>query len=144
MKTYLAKNETVERKWFLIDATNMPVGRLAAETAKILRGKNKPVFTPNVDCGDHVVIINADKVRLTGNNKASEPIYRHSGYPGGLKQRPRGEYLEKMPVQYVMRTVRGMLPKNTLGKKMLKKLRVYAGPEHEQQAQKPEAISFEK
>lgn len=142
MKTYLAKNETMERNWYLVDATNMPVGRLAAEVAKILRGKNKPIYTPNVDCGDHVVIINADKVRMTGNNKAKEPIYRHSGYPGGLKSVTRGKMLDEQPVRLVMKIVKGMLPKNSLGNKMLKKLRVYAGPEHDQAAQKPEVINF--
>lgn len=143
MKTFLAKNETVERNWYLVDATNMPVGRLSAEVAKILRGKNKPIYTPNVDCGDHVVIINAEKVRMTGNNKAKEPIYRHSGYPGGIKSVTRGKMLADQPVKLVMRIVKGMLPKNSLGNRMLKKLRVYAGPEHEQAAQKPQAISFE-
>jgi len=142
MKTYLAKNETMERNWYLVDATNMPVGRLAAEVAKILRGKNKPIYTPNVDCGDHVIIINADKVRMTGNNKAKEPIYRHSGYPGGIKSVSRGKMLAEQPVKLVMKIVKGMLPKNSLGNKMLKKLRVYAGPEHDQSAQKPETISF--
>ena len=142
MKTYLAKNETIERSWYLVDATNMPVGRLAAEVAKILRGKNKPTYTPNVDCGDHVVIVNADLVRMTGNNKAKEPIYRHSGYPGGLKSISRGKLLEDQPVKFVMKIVKGMLPKNSLGNKMLKKLRVYAGPEHDQAAQKPQVISF--
>lgn len=143
MKTFLAKNETVERNWYLVDATNMPVGRLSAEVAKILRGKNKPIYTPNVDCGDHVVIINAEKVRMTGNNKAKEPIYRHSGYPGGIKSVTRGKMLADQPVKLVMRIVKGMLPKNSLGNRMLKKLRVYAGPEHEQAAQKPQTISFE-
>lgn len=143
MKTFFAKNETVERNWYLVDATNMPVGRLSAEVAKILRGKNKPIYTPNVDCGDHVVIINAEKVRMTGNNKAKEPIYRHSGYPGGIKSVTRGKMLADQPVKLVMRIVKGMLPKNSLGNRMLKKLRVYAGPEHEQAAQKPQTISFE-
>ena len=142
--TYLAKNEVVakSRAWYLIDATNMPIGRLAVEAAKILRGKNKPIFTPNVDCGDHLVIINADKVRLTGNNKSMEPIYRHSGYPGGIKSVSRGSMLANQPVKLVTKAVRGMLPKNSLGIAMLKKVRIYAGCEHNQKAQEPQEIKF--
>jgi len=141
MKTFFAKQEEMSRKWFVVDATGKPVGRLAAEVAKILRGKHKPIFTPHVDCGDHVIIVNADKVVLTGS-KSEEPIYWHSGYPGGLKSISRGKLLANSPVKLVMRAVKGMLPHNKLGDAMLKKLRVYAGPEHNHQAQKPEELKI--
>jgi large subunit ribosomal protein L13 len=130
------------RKWFVVDGAGMPLGRLAVEVAKILRGKHKPTFTPHVDCGDHVIVVNAGKLVLTGGTKPDEPIYRHSGYPGGLKSITRGRMLEKSPVRVVFRTVKGMLPHNKLGDAMIKKLRVYAGPEHEQEAQKPEELKF--
>lgn len=142
MGTFFAKPEEMTRKWFVVNADGMPVGRLAVEVAKILRGKHKPTFTPNVDCGDHVVVVNAEKLVLTGGNKADEPIYRHSGYPGGLKSITRGKMLAKSPTRYLMRAVKGMLPHNKLGDAMLKKLRVYDGPEHEQKAQKPEELKF--
>jgi large subunit ribosomal protein L13 len=125
------------RKWIVLDATNQSMGRVATEAARILRGKNKPEFTPHVDCGDHVIIINADKVRLTGNNKKDEPIYRHTLYPGGIRTITRGRELEKSSVTALMRVIKGMLPHNTLGAHTLKKLRVYAGAEHPHQAQKP-------
>lgn len=141
MKTFFAKHEEMSRKWFVVDATGKPVGRLAAEVAKILRGKHKPIFTPHVDCGDHVIIVNADKVVLTGS-KSDEPIYWHSGYPGGLKSISRGKLLAQSPVKLVMRAVKGMLPHNKLGDAMLKKLRVYAGPEHNHHAQKPEELTI--
>jgi large subunit ribosomal protein L13 len=141
MKTFFAKQEEMSRKWFVVDATGKPVGRLAAEVAKILRGKHKPIFTPHVDCGDHVIIVNADKVVLTGS-KSEEPIYWHSGYPGGLKSISRGKLLANSPVKLVMRAVKGMLPHNKLGDAMLKKLRVYAGPEHNHHAQKPEELKI--
>jgi len=141
MKTFFAKQEEMSRKWFVVDATGKPVGRLAAEVAKILRGKHTPIFTPHVDCGDHVVIVNADKVVLTGS-KSDEPIYWHSGYPGGLKSVSRGKLLANSPVKLVMRAVKGMLPHNKLGDAMLKKLRVYAGPEHNHHAQKPEELTI--
>jgi len=142
MGTYFAKREDVDRKWFLVDAKGMPIGRLAVEVAKILRGKHKPTFTPHVDCGDHVIVVNADKCIMTGN-KAEEPIYRHSGYPGGLKSITRGEMFEKTPVKSIMKAVKGMLPHNKLGDAILKKLRVYAGAEHEHAAQQPEELKFE-
>lgn len=142
MGTYFAKREEQVRKWYLIDAEGMPVGRLAVEAAKILRGKNKPTFTPHVDTGDHVVIINAAKCIMTGTNKPGEFIYRHTGFPGGLKSVTRAELLEKTPEKLVMRVVKGMLPHNKLGDAMLKKLRVYAGADHDQEAQKPEEIKF--
>jgi len=141
MKTFFAKQEEMSRKWFVVDATGKPVGRLAAEVAKILRGKHKPIFTPHVDCGDHVIIVNADKVVLTGS-KSEEPIYWHSGYPGGLKSISRGKLLANSPVKLVMRAIKGMLPHNKLGDAMLKKLRVYAGPEHNHHAQKPEELKI--
>src|SRR5574341_1335743 len=124
MKTFTAKPDEIERKWWLVDATGKPLGRLAAEVAAILRGKHKPIFTPHVDTGDHVIIINAQKVVLTGN-KAEEKIHWHSGYPGGLKSTTRGAMRQKTPERLIMRTVKGMLPHNTIGAHMLKKLRVY-------------------
>jgi large subunit ribosomal protein L13 len=120
----------------VLDATGQSMGRLAVEAAKLLRGKHKPQWTPHVDCGDHVIIINADKVKLTGNNKKDEPIYHHTLYPGGIRSISRGRELEKDSVTAVTRVVKGMLPHNTLGAQMLKKLRVYAGAEHPHQAQK--------
>lgn len=140
MSTYSAKPADMEqnRKWIVLDATNQSIGRLAVEAAKILRGKNKPEFTRHVDCGDHVIIINTDKLRLTGNNKKDEPIYRHTLYPGGIRMITRGRELEKDSTRAMMRVVKGMLPHNTLGAQTLKKLRVYAGAEHPHQAQKPQ------
>jgi large subunit ribosomal protein L13 len=139
MATYSAKPLEMEknREWFVIDAAGQPMGRVAVEAAKILRGKNKPEWTPHVDCGDHVIIINADKVRLTGNNKKDEPVYHHTLYPGGIRSISRGREIEKDSVAAMLRVVKGMLPHNTLGAKTLKKLRVYAGAEHRQEAQKP-------
>jgi len=142
MGTFFAKSENITRKWFVVNAEGMALGRLAVEVAKILRGKHKPTFTPHVDCGDHVIVVNAAKAVLTGGTKSGEPIYRHSGYPGGLKNITRGRMLEKSPDRAVFRTVKGMLPHNKLGDAMIKKLRVYAGPEHEQEAQKPEELKF--
>jgi len=143
MPTFSAKEADMEktRSWVILDATNQPMGRVAVEAAKILRGKNKPEFTPHVDCGDHVIIINADKIRLTGNNKKDEPIYRHTLYPGGIRSVTRGREIEKDSVRAIMRVVKGMLPHNTLGAQTLKKLRIYAGPEHPHQAQKPSAAA---
>jgi large subunit ribosomal protein L13 len=138
MATYNAKPEEMRqiREWLVLDATGQSMGRLAVEAAKLLRGKHKPQWTPHVDCGDHVIIINADKVKLTGNNKKDEPIYHHTLYPGGIRSISRGRELEKDSVTAVTRVVKGMLPHNTLGAQMLKKLRVYAGAEHPHQAQK--------
>ncbi len=143
MSSYIAKPLEMEktRNWIVLDATNQPMGRVAVEAAKILRGKNKPEFTRHVDCGDHVIIINADKVRLTGNNKKDEPIYRHTLYPGGIRSVTRGREIEKDSVAAMMRVVKGMLPHNTLGSATLKKLRVYPGAEHPHQAQKPQDIA---
>ena len=141
-KTFNAKPLEMEhnRAWIVIDATNQPMGRLAVEAAKLLRGKHKPQWTPHVDCGDHVVIINADKVRLTGNSKRDEPIYRHTLYPGGIRTVSRGREIEKDSVAALMRVIKGMLPHNSLGAQNLRKLRIYAGAEHPHQAQNPQNI----
>lgn len=135
MKTFSAKPEEMKRDWVVLDATGVPVGRLAVEAAKILRGKHKPIFTPHVDTGDHVIIINASRALYTGTNKGAEPIYRHSGYPGGIKQTPKSELLDKRPEFLIHRTIKKMLPGTSLGAKMLTKLRVYAGDTHPHEAQ---------
>ena len=136
--TYSAKKETVERKWYIIDAANKPLGRVATEAARLLRGKHKPTYTPNIDMGDHVIILNCKDVILTGN-KLNQKVYRHhSGYIGGMKEVPAKVMLEKNPEKAMTLAIKGMLPHNSLGRKMAKKLRVYAGSEHENQAQKPE------
>ena len=137
MNTFMQKKETVDRKWYVIDATDVTLGRLASQVATVLRGKNKPTFTPHVDCGDYVIITNASKVKLTGNKLNDKMYYNHSRYAGGLRERTAGEMIDKYPVEMVERAVKGMLPKGPLGRKMIKKLFVYAGPEHEQLAQKP-------
>ncbi len=142
MKTYVAKKDNVERSWLLIDAEDQVLGRLATRVAHILRGKNKPVFTSHVDTGDFVVIINAEKVRLTGNKLDDKMYYRHSGYPGGIKGVNAREMLEKKPEQVIKTAVKGMLPKNRLGSRMISKLKVYAGPDHPHEAQRPEKIEF--
>lgn len=137
MKTYMATNETVERKWYVVDASDMVLGRLASQVATILRGKNKPTFTPNVDTGDFVIVINSDKVVITGK-KAEQKLYTyHTGYIGGLKQVPYSKMLAEKSDLAVYEAVKGMLPKNRLGRQMLKKLRVYKGAEHNHQAQQP-------
>jgi len=137
-RTYIAKKETIERKWYIIDASGKPLGRVAVEAAKLLRGKHKPVFTPNVDTGDHVIVLNAKDAVLTGK-KLDQKIYRHhSGYIGGMKETPARVMLEKQPEKAMMLAIKGMLPHNRLGRQMVNKLRVYAGSEHENQAQKPE------
>lgn len=141
MKTFMAKPEEVQRAWLVVDAAGKPLGRLAAEVARLLRGKHKPTFTPHVDTGDHVIVINADQVVLTGN-KSEERIYWHSQYPGGLKSVTRGSMLAKRPERLVERTVKGMLPHNRLGAQMYRKLKVYAGTAHPHEAQKPQAHSF--
>lgn len=141
MKTYMARPESVQRNWLIVDAAGKPLGRLAAEVARLLRGKHKPVFTPHVDTGDHVIVINADKVVLTGN-KREERIYWHSQYPGGLKSVTRGSMLEKRPDRLVERTIKGMLPHNRLGAQMYRKLKVYAGPNHPHEGQKPQVHEF--
>ena len=136
--TYSAKKSEIERKWYIIDAANKPLGRIATEAARLLRGKHKPTFTPNIDTGDHVIIINAKDVILTGN-KMDQKLYRsHSGYIGGMKEVSAKTMLEENPEKAMMLAVKGMLPHNSLGRAQLKKLRVYSGSEHENQAQKPE------
>ena len=140
--TYSVKKNEIERKWYIIDAANKPLGRVATEAAKLLRGKHKPTFTPNLDVGDHVIILNCNQVILTGN-KLNQKVYRHhSGYIGGMKETSAKDMLEKNPEKAMMLAVKGMLPHNSLGAQMLKKLRVYAGSEHENAAQKPEAWNF--
>ncbi|WP_433499623.1 50S ribosomal protein L13 [Sphaerimonospora sp. CA-214678] len=137
MRTFSPKPNDVERQWYVIDATDVVLGRLASQVATLLRGKHKPIFAPHVDTGDFVIVVNADKVALSGNKLQQKKAYRHSGYPGGLRAVTYGELMEKRPDRAVEKAVRGMLPKNSLGRKMAKKLKVYAGPEHPHQAQQP-------
>lgn len=137
-KTYSAKSSTVEKKWVLVDAEEKPLGRLASEVASILRGKNKPEFTPHVDSGDNVIVINAEKVKLTGKKMTDKLYFRHTGYPGGEKFTPAYKIMEKDPTLLVTKAVKGMLPRNRLGRKLLTNLRVYAGPVHPHVAQQPE------
>ena len=142
MSSFMAKAETVERKWYVVDATGHTLGRLASEVAAVLRGKHKPIFTPHVDTGDHVIIINADKVKLTGK-KLDQKLYRyHTGHPGGLREITYKEMLANKPEEVFMHAVKGMLPKNSLGRQMLTKLRVYRGTEHGHAAQKPEVLEI--
>ncbi len=142
MDTYVVKGNSIERKWYVVDATGVALGRLASQVAAILRGKNKPTFTPNLDTGDYVIVVNADKVLFTGKKLEKKLYYRHTGYPGGLKNVTAAQMMEKRPERIVELAVKGMLPKNVLGRQMFKKLKVYAGPEHEQQAQQPEALTL--
>jgi large subunit ribosomal protein L13 len=141
-KTYSAKPSDIEREWHLIDAENLIVGRLASKVATLLRGKHKPGYTPHIDTGDHVVIINADKVRFSGNKETAKEYFRHTGYPGGVKIRTPKEVRTKKPTFIVENAVKGMLPKGPLGRQMIKKLKVYAGPEHPHEAQNPKALSL--
>ena len=142
MKSYVAKPLEIERKWYVVDATDKTLGRLSTEIATILRGKHKPIYTPHVDTGDYIIVINAEKVKVTGK-KYDQKMYRwHSGFMGGLKERTFSEVLEKNPERIIMKAVKGMIPKNSLGRQMLKKLKVYAGPEHNHAAQKPEALEL--
>ena len=143
MNTYHAKPNEVEREWVLIDATDQVLGRLATTAARILRGKHKPQYTPHVDTGDFVIVINADKVCVTGSKETDKVYYRHSGYPGGLKSETFAEAMAKHPTRVIERAVKGMLPKNTLGRKMGLKLEVYTGPDHPHMAQKPREIKLE-
>ncbi|SEM10312.1 50S ribosomal protein L13 [Nonomuraea pusilla] len=141
MRTYSPKPADVQRQWYVIDATDVVLGRLASHVATLLRGKHKPIFANHVDTGDFVIVINADKIALSGNKLEQKKAYRHSGYPGGLRSVTYGELMEKRPEKAVEKAVKGMLPKNSLGRKMAKKLKVYAGSEHPHQAQKP--VPFE-
>ena len=143
MKTYMATPSTIERKWYVVDPADKTLGRLAAEVAKVLRGKHKPTFTPHMDTGDHVIIINADKVRLTGKKLVQKVYFRHSGYLGGDKYTKAGDMLAKNPVRMVELAVRGMVPHNRLGSQIIKKLHVYAGSEHPHAAQKPEVLTID-
>lgn len=141
MKTQFAKKGDVERKWYVVDARDAVLGRLAVKIAVYLRGKNKPVFTPNVDTGDFIIVVNADKVRLTGNKMTDKVYYHHTGYIGGIKAETAKEMFEKHPERVIEKAVWGMLPKNTLGRQMLKKLKVYKGAEHPHKAQAPEILA---
>jgi len=138
--SYMQKKETVKRDWYVIDAEGVSLGRLATRVADVLRGKHKPTYTPNIDCGDFVVVVNASKVNLTGNKLNDKIYYNHSGYTGGLRERTAKEMKENYPVEMIERAVKGMLPHNRLGRQMYKKLFVYAGSEHKQEAQKPEVL----
>lgn len=142
MKTYWTKEEDVERKWFVVDADGETLGRLASRIATILRGKHKPIYTPSVDTGDYVIVVNAEKIHTTGRRLDQKKYFSHSGYPGGLKERTLREQLEKKPERVIHQAVKGMLPKNVLGRKMIRKLKVYAGPEHPHEAQQPEPLEF--
>ena len=142
MKTFMAKPLEIERKWYIVDAEGKPLGRLASEVASILRGKNKPIFTPHVDTGDHVIVLNAEKVLLTGN-KLEQKMYRtHSLFPGGMKEVKYRHLMEKHPTRAIELAIKGMLPKNSLGRQMFRKLKVYTGTEHDHQAQKPEVLDL--
>ena len=140
MTSYMQKKETIERKWYVIDAEGKPLGRVASLAASYLRGKHKPTFTPHIDCGDNIVIINAGKVNLTGNKLEKKMYYDHSMYQGGLRERTAKTMREEYPVEMMERAIKGMLPHNRLGRQMFRKLFVYAGSEHKQQAQKPEVL----
>ena len=142
MKSYMANPDKIERKCYVVDAADCTLGRLASEVAKILRGKNKPQFTPHIDTGDYVIIVNAEKIKVTGKKLDQKVYYHHSGYVGGMKETTLKEMLAKKPEKVLELAVKGMLPKGPLGRSMLKKLFVYAGPEHKHEAQKPEVITF--
>ncbi len=142
MKTFMASPATIDRKWYVVDATDMTLGRLASEVAKVLRGKNKAIFTPHIDTGDYVVVINASKIKVTGKKLDQKIYYHHSDYVGGMKETTLKEMLAKKPEKVIELAVKGMLPKGPLGRQMFTKLHVYAGPEHNQAAQKPEVLTF--
>jgi len=140
MKTFMLRKEDVEHKWYVIDAEGKNLGKVAALAASVLRGKNKPTYTPYIACGDNVIIVNAEKVNLTGNKLDKKMYYNHSGYPGGLRERTARTMVEKYPVEMVERAIKGMLPKNRLGRQIFRQLFVYAGSEHKHEAQKPERL----
>ena len=142
MKSYMAKPNEIQKKWYIIDAEDKVLGRLATEVATILRGKHKPIYTPHIDTGDFVIIINADKVKLTGKKLEQKEYRYHTGYPGGLKSVPYSRMMENNPEKAIELAVKGMMPKNRLGRQMYKKLRVYSGPEHKHEAQQPEIYEF--
>ena len=142
MNSFMDGPATTERKWYVVDATGYTLGRLASEVAKVLRGKNKPTFTPHMDCGDYVIIVNADKVKVTGKKLDQKIYYNHSEYVGGMRETTLREMMAKKPEKVVELAVKGMLPKGTLGRSMFDKIHVYAGPDHQQAAQKPEVLTF--
>ena len=142
MKTFMASPSTIDRKWYVVDATGCTLGRLASEVAKVLRGKNKPIFTPHIDTGDYVIVINADKIKVTGKKLEQKIYYHHSDYVGGMKETTLREMLNKKPERVIELAVKGMLPKGPLGRQMMTKLHVYAGAEHGHEAQKPEVLTF--
>ena len=142
MQTYMANPDKIERKWYVVDAEGCTLGRLASEVASVLRGKNKPIFTPHMDCGDYVIIVNADKIKVTGKKLNQKIYYNHSDYVGGMRETTLKEMLAKKPERVIELAVKGMLPKGPLGRSMYTKLFVYAGPEHKHEAQKPEALTF--
>lgn len=142
MKSFMASPETIERKWYVVDADGCTLGRLASEVAKVLRGKNKAIFTPHIDTGDYVIVVNADKIKVTGKKLEQKMYYHHSDYVGGMKEATLKEMLAKKPEKVIELAVKGMLPKGPLGREMYKKLFVYAGPEHKHEAQKPEKLTF--
>lgn len=142
MKSFMASPATIERKWYVVDATGHTLGRLASEVAKVLRGKNKPIFTPHMDCGDYVIIVNADKVNVSGKKLDQKIYYNHSDYVGGMRETTLAEMMAKKPEKVIELAVKGMLPKGPMGRDMIKKLHVYAGAEHANQAQKPEVLTF--
>lgn len=142
MKTYVANPQNVERKWYVVDAEGQTLGRLATQVASVLKGKHKPTYTPHVDTGDHVIIINAEKIHLTGNKLHNKKYYRHSGYVGGIKSTTAGELLNRHPEKVIRSAVWGMVPHNRLGRQMIKKLKIYAGTEHPHEAQQPEVLEL--
>jgi len=142
VKTYVTKPDEVQREWFVVDASGKTLGRLATEVARILRGKHKPTYSPMIDVGDYVIVVNAEKVRVTGRKLTQKFYYRHSGYPGGFKQVSLRDMLARHPTRVIEYAVRGMLPKNALGRRMFKKLKVYAGPDHPHQAQNPKPLEL--
>lgn len=142
MRTYMAKPEEIERQWYVVDATGQTLGRLATKVADILRGKHKPIYTPHVDTGDYVIVINAEKIELTGKKWEQKKYYRHSSYPGGLKEITYDKLLKKNPEFIIEKAVRGMIPHNRLGRQIIKKLKVYAGPDHPHQAQQPKELEL--
>lgn len=142
MKTFMASTANVDRKWYVVDATDQTLGRLASEVAKILRGKHKPIFTPHIDTGDYVIIVNAEKIKVSGKKLDQKVYYHHSGYVGGMKETTLKDMLQKKPERVIELAVKGMLPKGPLGRQMYTKLHVYAGPDHKHEAQKPEVLTF--
>ena len=142
MKTFMASPATIDRKWYVVDAEGKTLGRLASEVAKVLRGKNKAIFTPHIDTGDYVIVVNAEKVKVTGKKLQQKVYYNHSDYVGGMRETTLAELLAKKPEKVIELAVKGMLPKGPMGRDMIKKLHVYAGPEHANQAQKPEVLTF--